>query len=93
MTILIAAGTSAAQSASFALTDGESITLALLPSGAKLIGPEVIQIEAEVDSGKWIGIGALSTSTPFAPLLVLQATGTYRVVRPAQEIAVGAVSL
>jgi len=78
MAVLLATGTTAANSADFTLT-GETSSLFLvstadIPQGAS------VTVQVKGANGLYYGIGGLSVSDPFR---VLSSPGTYRVSRPA----------
>ena len=87
-TELIAAGTTKAASAEFALAAGESATL-LFKGGAGLERPPLrahLIIQAKDSAGAWRHHADLRGVNGSH---VLTAVGTFRIVRPAQASAVG----
>lgn len=83
-TELLAAGTTAANSADFTLADGESATLALKGAGASgVLDFAPVLIEIKDDAGAYHQIGGLLKPQ------VLSGAGTYRVRRIANRGSVG----
>ena len=82
-TELLAAGTTAANSADFTLADGESATLALKGAAAATATMAPVVIEIKDDAGAYHWIGSLSKPQ------VLSGAGTYRVRRIANRGSVG----
>ena len=85
MAELIAPGTTAANSADFTLTDGQSATLYLKTAGPA-IAPASIAVIQVKSGASYFTIGQLTTGDP---MQVLQAAGTFRVVRKPHTIAFG----
>lgn len=89
MAVLLAPGTTAANSASFTLADGESATLCLAPAQSGELGNDAaVDIQMQ-SNGEWVTIGGLNAARVGATAAVVQAPGTFRVARVARKHPVG----
>ncbi len=85
MAVLIAATTSATNSADFTLASGDNVTLALVAAAA-IPSDAAAAIQFKSAGGVYFNIGNL---TQESPAKVLSAPGTFRVVLTAASVAVG----
>ena len=89
MPSLIASGTSAADSADFALTDGQTSIVSLAPTGTGAVAvpaSAAADVQIKTAAGGYVNVGLL---TPAASALIVSGPGTFRVSRRAVADAVG----
>ena len=90
MAVILAAGTTPAESSSFTLTPGQEVVASLCPlaSPDDWDGQAVVQILRETGAG-FIVVSLLRTIPVESRAVVLTAPGTYKVKRTLQEYPVG----
>jgi hypothetical protein len=88
-TAILTAGTTAASSATFTLTEGQEITLALFPAtGAELPqGRYIFRVKKQASTGQWNDTRAYMDRKN--PTTVFRGRGTFRVDRPVIAGAMG----
>ena len=86
-TELLSAGTAAAASGEFTLASGETATLFLKDAAGPRVPVDcVVKVQIKAASGEFFDVGQLDVR---APAQLVQAPGTYRVVRPESAASVG----
>ena len=90
MAVILAAGTSPAESSTFILSTGQEVVMSLCPltSSDDWKGLASVQILRETGTG-FIVVGSLKTTPVESRSGVLTAPGTYKVKRILQEYPVG----
>ena len=90
MAVILAAGTTPAESSSFTLTPGQEVVMSLCPltSPDDWKGLASVQILRETGQG-FIVVGSLKTIPVESRSVVLTASGTYKAKRILQEYPVG----
>jgi hypothetical protein len=82
MAEILAPGAAAANSSTFALTAGQSATLALFTADGTLppLQAAIFHIQKQASNAQWVNTGAFLTE--WEPVVVLTGVGTFRVARP-----------
>ena len=87
MAELIASGTTEVNSSDIVVADGESTTVFLKSgTGGPIVNGAVASVQIKSSGGHYFTIGTLDKD---APAKVIQAPGTFRVVRYANGVAFG----
>lgn len=87
MAEIIAPTTAPANSATFAILPGDSVTLLLKDAAGPYCPPNCVAfVQQESSGGEWFTVGQIDTQ---APAKVLLAAGSFRVSKPASADAFG----